>query len=45
MDKRLVNGDCENERERKASVGMEIGSSCAELGFEAKARQMVWQTD
>lgn len=39
MGSRLGNGEGVNELVRKASVEMESGSSCAELGLEWKEEQ------
>lgn len=45
MDNMLENGEGVNAPERKASVGKENGSSCAELQLEGKEKQKGWQRD
>lgn len=45
MDNKLENREGVNALERKASVGKENGSSCAELELEGKEKQKGWQTD
>lgn len=42
---KLGNEEDVNELGRMASVGMEIGSSCAALELEGKGKQKGWSTD